>query len=171
MAGNNTLAEDKPLFDWFKDWSTKVNEKNSNKNSYDLPKGFYGGVDLGKKDSIASAATATDMLKLVRLAMPTLMRSNMSGQDVLIKKVIDNPNIELTEEGLRKAGFSDNDIDLFMKDDRFLEAVAARESEKYKEKWNEEHKDKSLFQEFAMEAPKDSIFYVKPSFKSTKGDK
>lgn len=174
MAGNNTLADDKALYDWFNDWSTKIQEKNPNFKGYDLSGGDLlssVSVDIGKKPDV-SAVSATDMLKLVRLSMPTLMRSGMSGQDVLIKRVIDNPNIELTEEGLRNAGFSDGDIDLFMKDDRFLEAVKAREDKKYKEEWSKKYEDKSLFKEFPMETAKDSIFYIKPCFnKSSKGGK
>lgn len=168
MAGNNTLADDKALHDWFNDWSTKIQEKNPNFQGYDLAGDLLGSVDTSKKPDV-SAVSATNMLKLVRLSMPTLMRSGMSGQDVLIKRVIDNPDIELTEEGLRNAGFSDGDIDLFMKDDRFLEAVKAREDKKYKEKWNKKYEDKSLFKEFPMEATKDVIHYIKPVFK--KGSK
>ena len=148
------MARDNTLDDWD---LTKIGD-DLKAQEYDLD-GMTFGTDFGKGSDL-SAFNPTSMLKMVQLAMPTLMRSGMSGQDVLIKKVIDNPNIELTEEGLRKAGFSDNDIDLFMKDDRFLEAVAARESEKYKEKWNKDHEDKSLFKEFAMEALKDSIYYI-----------
>ena len=79
---------------------------------YDLADGFKSSAGLA-----TSAITPIDMIfKLVRLSMPTIL-SGISDQDALIKKVIDNPDIELTEEGLRKIGFSDNDIDLFMKDD------------------------------------------------------
>lgn len=171
MARNNTLADDKALHDWFNDWSTKIQEKNPNFKGYDLSGGDLlssVSIDTGKKPDV-SAVSATNMLKLVRLSMPTLMRSGMSGQDVLIKRVIDNQNIELTEEGLRNAGFSDSDIDLFMKDDRFLEAVKAREDKKYKEEWDKKYEDKSLFKEFPMETTKDVIHYIKPVFK--KGSK
>lgn len=78
MAGNNTLAE---LHNWFNDWSTKIQEKNPNFQSNDLAGDLLGSVrvDTGKKLDV-SAVSATDMLKLVRLSMPTLMRSGMSGQ-------------------------------------------------------------------------------------------
>ena len=92
--------------------------------------------------------------------MPSVV-GNISDQDALIKKVIDNPDIELTEEGLRKIGFSDSDIDLFMKDDRFKEAVQAREDKKFKEEWVDEHINTSLSKEFPMEPPSNQIYHTK----------
>lgn len=154
MAGNNKLDNDKSLYDWFTNWGTMIPEQKSFK-GYDLADGFKSSAGLA-----TSAITPVDMLKLVRLSMPTIL-SGISDQDALIKKVIDNPDIELTEEGLRKIGFSDNDIDLFMKDNRFQEAVQAREDKKFKEEWVYEHINTSLNMEVQMEAPSNQIYYNK----------
>ena len=145
MAGNNKLDNDKSFYDWFNNWVTMIPEQKSfNVN----------------KNLVNSASTPVDMLKLVRLSMPTIL-SGISDQDALIKKVIDNPDIELTEEGLRKIGFSDNDIDLFMKDDRFQEAVQAREDKKFKEEWVDEHINTGLNKEVRMEPPSNQIYHTK----------
>lgn len=154
MAGNNKLNDEKSFYDWFTNWGTMIPEQKSFK-GYDLSKGFQSDTGLA-----TSAITPVDMLALVRLSMPTILRG-ISYQDALIKKVIDNPDIELTEEGLRKIGFSDNDIDLFMKDDRFQEAVQAREDKKFKEEWVDEHINTGLSKEVPMEAPSNQIYHTK----------
>lgn len=154
MAGNNKLNDEKSFYDWFTYWKPMVPEQKSFK-GYNLPGNFTSSDGLA-----TSAITPVDMLKLVRLSMPTVV-GNISNQDALIKKVIDNPDIELTEEGLRKIGFSDNDIDLFMKDDRFQEAVQAREDKKFKEEWVDEHINTGLSKEFPMEAPSNQIYHTK----------
>ena len=156
MAGNNKLNDEKSFYDWFTYWKPMVPEQKSFK-GYDLSKGVQSSA---AKSLAASATTPVDMLKLVRLSMPSVI-GNISGQDALIKKVIDNPDIELTEEGLRKIGFSDNDIDLFMKDDRFQEAVQAREDKKFKEEWVDEHLNTGLSKEFPMEPPSNQIYHTK----------
>lgn len=156
MAGNNKLNDGKSFYDWFTYWKPMVPEQKSFK-GYDLANGFQSSA---VKSLAASATTPVDMLKLVRLSMPTIL-SGISDQDALIKKVIDNPDIELTEEGLRKIGFSDNDIDLFMKDDRFQEAVQAREDEKFKEEWVDEHMNTGLSEEVPMEPPSNQIYHTK----------
>ena len=154
MAGNNKLNDEKSFYDWFNYWRTMVPEQKSFK-GYDLSKSFQSSAGLA-----TSAITPVDMCKLVRLSMPTIL-SGISDQDALIKKVIDNPDIELTEEGLRKIGFSDNDIDLFMKDDRFQEAVQAREDKKFKEEWVDEHINTGLSEEVPMEPPSNQIYHTK----------
>ena len=154
MAGNNKLDDGKSFYDWFTNWSAMILEQKSYK-GYDLANGLQSSAGLA-----TSASTPVDMLKLVRLSMPTVI-GNISDQDALIKKVIDNPDIELTEEGLRKIGFSDNDIDLFMKDDRFQEAVQAREDKKFKEEWVDEHINTGLSKEFPMEPPSNQIYHTK----------
>ena len=155
MAGNNKLDNDKSLYDWFTNWGKMIPEQKSFK-GYDLADGFKSSAGLA-----TSAITPIDMMfKLVRLSMPSVV-GNISYQDALIKKVIDNPDIELTEEGLRKIGFSDNDIDLFMKDDRFQEAIKAREDKEFKEEWVDEHINTSLKMEVQMEAPSNQIYYTK----------
>ena len=154
MAGNNKLNDEKSFYDWLNYWRTMIPEQKSFK-GYDLANGFQSSAGLA-----ASATTPVDMLKLVRLSMLTVI-GKISDQDALIKKVIDNPDIELTEEGLRKIGFSDNDIDLFMKDDRFQEAVQAREDKKFKEEWVDEHLNTGLSKEFPMESPSNQIYHTK----------
>ena len=154
MAGNNKLNDGKSFYDWFTDWGKMIPEQKSFK-GYDLADGFKSSAGLA-----TSAITPVDMCKLVRISMPTVI-GNISDQDALIKKVIDNPDIELTEEGLRKIGFSDNDIDLFMKDDRFQEAVQAREDKKFKEEWVDEHINTGLNKEVPMEAPSNQIYHTK----------
>ena len=155
MAGNNKLNNDKSFYDWFNNWwETMIPEQKSVK-GYDLAKGSQSGAGLA-----TSAVTPVDMCKLVRLSMPTIL-SGISDQDALIKKVIDNPEIELTEEGLRKIGFSDSDIDLFMKDDRFQEAIKAREDDKFKEEWVDEHINTGLNKEVRMEPPSNQIYHTK----------
>ena len=156
MAGNNKLDNDKSFYDWLNYWRTMVPEQTPFK-GYNLSKGFQSSA---AKSLVTSATTPVDMLKLVRLSMPSIV-GNISDQDALIKKVIDNPDIELTEEGLRKIGFSDNDIDLFMKDDRFQEAVQAREDKKFKEEWVDEHMNTGLSKEFPMEPPSNQIYHTK----------
>lgn len=154
MAGNNKLNDGKSFYDWFTNWGTMIPEQKSFK-GYDLADDFKSSAGLA-----TSAITPVDMLKLVRLSMPAVV-GKISDQDALIKKVIDNPDIELTEEGLRKIGFSDNDIDLFMKDDRFQEAVQAREDKKFKEEWVDEHINTGLNKEVPMEAPSNQIYHTK----------
>lgn len=154
MAGNNKLNNGKSFYDWFNNWGKMIPEQKSFK-GYDLANDFKSSAGLA-----TSASTPVDMLKLVRLSMPTVI-GKISDQDALIKKVIDNPDIELTEEGLRKIGFSDNDIDLFMKDDRFQEAVQAREDKKFKEEWVDEHINTGLSKEFPMEPPSNQIYHTK----------
>ena len=155
MAGNNKLNDEKSFYDWFTNWGTMIPEQKSFK-GYDLANGFQSSAGLA-----TSAITPIDMMfKLVRLSMPAVV-GKISDQDALIKKVIDNPDIELTEEGLRKIGFSDNDIDLFMKDDRFQEAVQAREDKKFKEEWVDEHLNTGLSKEFPMELPSNQIYHTK----------
>ena len=154
MAGNNKLNDGESFYDWFTYWKPMVPEQKSFK-GYNLPDNFTSSDGLA-----TSATTPVDMLKLVRLSMPSVV-GNISGQDALIKKVIDNPDIELTEEGLRKIGFSDNDIDLFMKDNRFQEAVQAREDKKFKEEWVDEHINTGLSKEVPMEPPSNQIYHTK----------
>ena len=156
MAGNDKLNDGKSFYDWFTNWSAMIPEQKSFK-GYDLSKSFQSSI---AKSLATSATTPVNMLRLVRLSMPTIL-SGISDQDALIKKVIDNPDIELTEEGLRKIGFSDNDIDLFMKDDRFQEAVQAREDKKFKEEWVDEHINTGLSKEFPMEPPSNQIYHTK----------
>ena len=153
MAGNNKLNDEKSFYDWFTNWGKMISEQKSFK-GYDLSDNFPSSAGLA-----TSASTPVDMLKLVRLSMPSVI-GNISDQDALIKKVIDNPDIELTEEGLRKIGFSDNDIDLFMKDDRFQEAVQAREDKKFKEEWVDEHIT-GMNKEVRMEPPSNQIYHTK----------
>lgn len=153
MAGNNKLNDGKSFYDWFTNWGKMIPEQKSFK-GYDLADGFKSSAGLA-----TSAITPVDMMFKVRLSMPTIL-SGISDQDALIKKVIDNPDIELTEEGLRKIGFSDNDIDLFMKDDRFQEAIKAREDKKFKEKWFDEHVNTGLSKEVPMEAPSNQIYHT-----------
>lgn len=154
MAGNSKLNDGKSLYDWFTNWGKMIPEQKSFK-GYDLADDFKSSAGLA-----TSAITPVDMMFKVRLSMPTIL-SGISDQDALIKKVIDNTDIELTEEGLRKIGFSDNDIDLFMKDDRFQEAVQAREDKKFKEKWFDEHVNTGLSKEVPMEAPSNQIYHTK----------
>ena len=154
MAGNNKLDDGKSFYDWFTNWGTMIPEQKSFK-GYNLPDNFPSSACLA-----TSATTPVDMLKLVRLSMPSVV-GNISDQDALIKKVIDNPDIELTEEGLRKIGFSDNDIDLFMKDDRFQEAIQAREDKKFKEEWVDEHINTGLSKEVPLEPPSNQIYHTK----------
>lgn len=154
MAGNNKLNDGKSFYDWFTNWGKMIPEQKSFK-GYDLADGFQSSAGL-----TTSAITPIDMISKVRLSMPTIL-SGISYQDALIKKVIDNPDIELTEEGLRKIGFSDNDIDLFMKDDRFQEAIKAREDKRFKEEWFDEHVNTGLSKEIQMEAPSNQICYIK----------
>ena len=156
MAENNKLNDEKSFYDWLNYWRTMVPEQKSFK-GYDLSKSFQSST---AKSLAASATIPVDMLKLVRMSMPSVV-GNISDQDTLIKKVIDNPDIELTEEGLRKIGFSDSDIDLFMKDDRFQEAVQAREDKKFKEEWVDEHINTGLSKEFPMEPPSNQIYHTK----------
>lgn len=157
MAGNNKLDDGKSFYDWFTNWSAMIPEQKSFK-GYDLSKSFQSSV---AKSLATSAITPIDMMfKLVRLSMPAVV-GKISDQDALIKKVIDNPDIELTEEGLRKIGFSDSDIDLFMKDDRFQEAIKAREDKKFKEEWVDEHINTGLSKEFPMEPPSNQIYHTK----------
>ena len=156
MAGNSKLNDGKSFYDWFAYWETMTPEQKSFK-GYDLSKGVQSSA---AKSLATSVTTPVDMLKLVRLSMPSVV-GNISYQDALIKKVIDNSDIELTEEGLRKIGFSDNDIDLFMKDDRFQEAVKAREDKKFKEEWVDEHINTGLSKEVPMEAPSNQIYHTK----------
>lgn len=153
MAGNNKLNDGKSFYDWFNNLRTMIPEQKSFI-GYDLADGFQSSACLA-----TLAITPVDMLKLVRLSMPTVV-GNISDQDALIKKVIDNPDIELTEEGLRKIGFSDNDIDLFMKDDRFQEAIKAREDKRFKEEWFDEHVNTGLSKEIQMEAPSNQIYHI-----------
>lgn len=154
MAGNNKLNNGKSFYDWFTNWGKMIPKQKSFK-GYDLADGFKSSAGLA-----TSAITPVDMLTLIRLSMPAVV-GKISDQDALIKKVIDNPDIELTEEGLRKIGFSDNDIDLFMKDDRFQEAVKAREDKKFKEEWVDEHINTGLSKEFPMEPPSNQIYHTK----------
>lgn len=156
MAGNNKLNDEKSFYDWLNYWRTMIPEQKSFK-GYDLANGFKSSA---AKSLATSAITPVDMMFKVRLSMPTIL-SGISDQDALIKKVIDNPDIELTEEGLRKIGFSDNDIDLFMKDNRFQEAIKAREDKKFKEKWFDEHVNTGLSKEVPMEAPSNQIYHTK----------
>ena len=156
MAGNNKLNDEKSFYDWLNYWRTMVPEKTPFK-GYNLDAGFKSSA---AKSLVTSATTPVDTLKLVRLSMPSVV-GNISDQDSLIKKVIDNPDIELTEEGLRKIGFSDNDIDLFMKDDRFQEAIKAREDKKFKEEWVDEHINTGLNKEVPMEPPSNQIYHTK----------
>lgn len=154
MARNNKLNDGKSFYDWFNNWKPMVPEQKSFK-GHDLADGFKSSAGL-----TTSVTTPVDMLTLIRLSMPSVV-GNISDQDALIKKVIDNPDIELTEEGLRKIGFSDNDIDLFMKDNRFQEAVQAREDKKFKEEWVDEHINTGLSKEFPMEPPSNQIYHTK----------
>ena len=153
MAGNSKLNDGKSLYDWFTNWGKMIPEQKSFK-GYDLADDFKSSAGLA-----TSAITPVDMMFKVRLSMPTIL-SGISDQDALIKKVIDNPDIELTEEGLRKIGFSDNDIDLFMKDDRFQEAIKAREDKRFKEEWFDEHVNTGLSKEIQMEAPSNQIYHI-----------